>query len=271
MDGIILEQGEFLLLLDAVNASTLIGIDEAQHFAADLEVRRRLALDGMEILSKRGWLIREGDKVLLNPDLVIMIGTVAHPDIVLIVTRDTPNEGRREYLYYRSSEAIVEFTMPELGQFRLAALPNLEAMIERITFLLSNPGAATNGSNIAFTINQDVFFQLTGLSSADGQTALQLLAANGITGASAQTLTTTLESPLLSGSVAMLRVEDDKVVDARNLALLLSPSANWTFRQTTPGEPLLLAETAGALDLARRLVDLFLGLIESMSSVDGNR
>ena len=107
----------------------------------------------------RNWLNEQDDVYLLNPDLVVMVGTVAHPDLVIVVIRDIPDAGSQEFLYYRSDMTIGEFTMPEQGGYRLATLPNLELTLERIRFLLAPPDESQSGAGRRFGMNQDDFFQ----------------------------------------------------------------------------------------------------------------
>jgi hypothetical protein len=264
MDGIILDQGEFLLLLDAVNATELIGIDQAKVLPADRETHMQLALEGIGKLKARNWLNLQDDVYLLNPDLVVMVGTVAHPDLVMVVIRDIPDVGTQEFLYYRSDMTVVEFTMPEEGRYRLATLPNLEMTLERIRFLLTPPDGNESGADHRFTMDQDAFFQVRErILAGDGTGAEALLAAQGVHENTRRDLLEAMENPVLSGTVAMLRCESDTVTDARNVAVLCGPKAMWLFRQVSPGTPEIVGETIAPDALPGVLLDQLLGMVEA--------
>lgn len=266
MDGIILEQSEFLLLLDAVNANELIAIDSAKVLPRDREEHRRLGLEGIEKLKDRGWLTLQDGVYMLNPDLVIMVGTVAHPTLALVVIRDIP-AGRQEFLYYRSEQAIVEFTLPAEGQYRLATLPNIEMTVARIQFLLAEDAPERDPAH-SFTIDQDAFFAVREqMLAGDRATAEAILTSHDVAAATRRTLLDAMSEPLLSGTVAILRCEEDVVVDARNLAVLIGPQVAWAFQQTEAGVPQMRAETIDEASLSSILLDLLASLVEASAAI----
>lgn len=67
----------------------------------------------------------------------------------------------------------------------------------------------------------------------------------------------------MSGTVAILRVESDKVTDARNIAVLRGPEAIWLFRQSSPGTPEIVGETIAQDSLARAVLDQLISMVEA--------
>ena len=267
MDGIILDQGEFLLLLDAVNADELIGIDPAKVLPANPETHNRLALEGIKKLEARGWLNRRDDMYMLNPDVVVIVGTVAHPDLVIVVIRDIPDVGTQEFLYYRSDMTIVEFTMPEEGRYRLATLPNLEVMLERIQFLLTTPDKAESGAAWQFSMDQDAFFQVRErMLAGDRAGAGALLVAHGVDDETRADLLNAMQEAVMSGNVDILRDESDNVTDASNTAVLRGPESMWLFRQSSPGTSEIVGETMAQYSLARLVLDQLISLVEASAA-----
>src|SRR5262245_620718 len=102
MDEIILSRAEFLVLLDALGASAVVGIDSKELFPESLDEHRRLIEEGQRTLQERGLLQISADGVRVIDQLLLTIAAViVRPDIALISARDTPDVGRQLFLHYQ--------------------------------------------------------------------------------------------------------------------------------------------------------------------------
>jgi hypothetical protein len=264
MDGITLEQAEFLVLLDAVKADELIGIDQARILPSSLDEHQALIRSGIEKLQQRGWLDIEDGIHVLNRDLLTMAMVMAYPELVVLSIRDTPDIGRQEFLHYLAGQFVVEFTMPTLHEYRLAGLPNLAAMLERVQFVLGMTNGIQNAPDIQFTLNQALFFTVRDLTNAGTpDKAAAALTEQGISDQAAQALLKAMQNPLLSGTVSFLRCQATEVVDARDLAWIKSSQGIWLFQQIVPGEPELRAETIAADALPQYLTQTLVDLADA--------
>jgi hypothetical protein len=215
-------------------------------------------------LKERSWLTQVDDVYLLNPELLIMVGTVAYPSLVLVVIRDVPDRGQQEFIYYRSDRAIVEFTMPAGGGYRLATLPNLETTLARVRHVLTEDENVEPARDFAFTMDQEAFFRVKDLMVAgDRAAAATLLDEEGVVEPTARALLDAMERPRLSGTVAALLVADDTAIDARNVATLIGAGALWVFRQEPPGATTIAGRTLDRPALENELADQLVSLIES--------
>src|SRR5690349_10283467 len=119
MEEIILSRAEFLVLLDALGASAVVGIDPGDLIPASIDEHRRVVGQGQRMLEERGLLLIAPDGVrVLHPRLAAIAGVIARPAIAIVSVRDTPNIGRQLFLHYQLGEYVVEQTFPEEGQHR---------------------------------------------------------------------------------------------------------------------------------------------------------
>src|SRR5438105_2972560 len=100
MEEIVLSRAEFLVLLDAMGATAVVGFDEQELFPASIDEHRRLVEQGQAMLQERGLLrIAPNDVRALDPLLLIIAATIARPEIALISVRDTPGVGKQLFLH----------------------------------------------------------------------------------------------------------------------------------------------------------------------------
>lgn len=136
MDGIILSQSEYLVFMDALHCSAVMGIDSQKLFPDNIVVHRDLINQGIAQLQKRGWMqIRDG-RHIISLELLHLMNTIAHPELVIATLLDTPGVGQRIFLHYQFQERFAEQTFPTEEQYRVAHLPDLPTTLERILNIL---------------------------------------------------------------------------------------------------------------------------------------
>jgi hypothetical protein len=262
MKEFILNQAEMLALMTAVNTSLIMGIDNERLVPDAQEKQAELAWQGIDSLKKRGLLRLENDTHIINGDLMMMATAIAFPQVMTFITRDLPGEGQQQFFHYRNDPVNVELTMPTEEQYRLAALPDAVAELERIRQIL--PVAFTEETiSVQQTIDQELFFQIkTWTDQGEFARAGEALQANGFSAESAERLIQTIHSPTLGGTIAFMQVDDQEVVDGRNLALVQDEQVAWLMRQAVPGELVLEVVTVTAVSYSTALLKALNSLLQ---------
>ena len=262
MKEFILDQAEMLALMTAVDTSLIMGIDNDRLVPDSQEKQTELAWQGIDSLKQRGLLRVVDDTYILNGDLMMMGTAIAFPQVMTFITRDLPGEGQQQFFHYRNDPVNVELTMPTLEQYRLAALPDAVAALERIRQILPVPFTEATIS-VQEAIDQELFFQIkTWTEQGEFDQAKEALQANGFTVEAAEQLVQTIHSPTLGGSIAFMQVADQEVVDGRNLALVQDEQVAWLLYQTVPGEPVLSVTTITAVTYSTALLETLNSLLQ---------
>ncbi len=257
MEEIILSRAEFLVLLDALGASAVVGIDSRELFPASIDEHRRMVEQGQRMLQERGLLEISPDGVRVLDQLLAMIAAVvARPEIALINVRDTPGVGRQLFLHYQSGEYVVEQTFPAEGQHRLATLPDLAALFDRLLAIF--PVQDEPAPEAAAELPQEEFLAAKDhAESGRAAEALAILAGHGLAGEDAAALVDAMAEPVFSGTIALLRCAGEQVVDARNPAIVQGRRAGWSIAQAVPGEPRFRVTRVDAARLRAQLAGWF--------------
>jgi hypothetical protein len=235
LDGIVFSQAEMLVLMDAVRPDDLIGIDSDALIPADRGAHQNLIRAGIQELVARDLMSIEDEVHVLNSELLLIARVVAFPQIVTILLKDVPEVGRQQFTYYQADQFIVEHTMPAAQQYRFAALPDVKAQMERMTFILPVQQEPDQPS-YDIEVPQDSFFHVREQVLADALDAAgQELQAQGLAPEMAQVLLHAMMAPRFSGTVAYLAVKAPRVIDARNLAFLQGHDSAWVVLPAAAG------------------------------------
>lgn len=255
-DGIVLERAEFLVLLDAVGATAVIGIDPKELFPASPAEHRELLLKGHELLKQRGLLKQRDDGTLiLDQDLFALALIVAYPQVALISVRDLPGRGRQLFIHYQVDNFVVEQTLPSVSQHRLATIPALPALFERLGEIFPLHGETEDA---LFTMPAPAFLEVKDLAEQRQDAAAHaLLLAHGCVAESANLLIEAIQQPEFSGTVALVRYVERQIVDARNPALLQGPQAAWLFVPAPTDTPVFSIRRASVATLRKQFIALF--------------
>jgi hypothetical protein len=257
MDGIILHRSEFLVLMDAVRATAVIGLDNEALFPANVEQKKAIIQEGIARLKERGWLRVENDTHALLPDLLAMAAVVANPEVVFLTVRETPEIGKQLFLHYQADRFVVEQTLPSEQEHRLASLPDVATTIQRIGHILPLAKGEGKGA-FTFTMSQTQFFAAKEMvEQGKDEPAAYLFRQAGLPAEGINRLLDAMQEPQFSGTVALLKRQGDEIVDARNLAALQGPDSAWLMYQVQPGEEVLRVEMGEAADLEHLLAQWF--------------
>lgn len=234
MGGITLARPEFLVLMDAVQAPGVVGLDAVELVPEDATEHKALVAQGIEQLKERGALSVRDDIHVLDTTLLGMAMVIADPDLALITTLDTPAAGTQLFMHYRSRTLVVEHTLPSQQEHRLALVGEAE-LIDRIMeiFPVHFGGASPE---MRAVLGQDEFMAAKDLAEMHEITKAQkLLKKQGVEVGVAEPLLAALADPEFGGTLAALRCQKAQVIDGRNLAVVQGAETAWLVRQPEPG------------------------------------
>lgn len=256
-----LNPAEMLALMTAVNTSLILGIDNDRLVPDQQEQQQELALQGIEQLKQRALIKIQNGTYVLDGDLGLMAAAVAYPQVLTFITRDLPGQGQQQFLHYRADPVNVELTMPTEEEYRLAALPDAVAALARIRQILPVT-LDYKGAKVRQSLEQELFFAVKSLAEAGQQDqAGATLQEAGFPAEAAAQFVQTLHSPTLGGTVAFMRVQDQKIVDGRNLAMVHDEQIAWLIYQATAGEASLIIETVTPVEYSTALLDTLNNLL----------
>ncbi|MCL4868731.1 MAG: hypothetical protein KJ063_07180 [Anaerolineae bacterium] len=232
-DGIVLHRSEFLVLLDAMKVPGIIGIDNEALLPKHQAEQQQLVQQGVRRLAQRGWLYGENGSYVLHGDLMMMASVVALPQIVFITVRETAETGGQLFCHYLTNQYIVEQTLPAPEQYRLATLPDLPTLWQRLYHILPLP--ETNEGVPGFSLSEadfGLFYEQ--VKARDAAAINQHLTTHQVAASSRTALIQTLETAQVWGTTAILAVKGTQVTDARNLALFSNEQQVWQMAQPYP-------------------------------------
>lgn len=246
---------EMLALMTAVNTSLILGIDNDRLVPDQQEQQRELALEGIEQLKQRSLIKVQDGTYVLDGDLGLMAAAIAYPQVMTFITRDLPGQGQQQFLHYRTDPVNVELTMPTEEKYRLAALPDAVAALARIRQILPVT-EDYQGPKIRQSLEQALFFAVKSQAEAGHQDqAAAMLQEAGFPAEAAARFVQTLYTPSLGGTVAFMRVQDQEIVDGRNLAMVKDEQIAWLIYQATAGESSLIIETVAPVEYSTALLE----------------
>jgi hypothetical protein len=234
MGGITLARPEFLVLMDAVQAAGVVGLDTLELVPKDEKEHETLVASGIEQLKERGALTVQDGINVLDTTLLGMAMAIAEPDLALVTTRDTPGAGTQLFLHYKKRALVVEQTLPSEQEHRLALVGEAE-LIDRIMEILPLSNEAP-GAEMQAILPQDTFLEVKDLAEAgDSSKASKILEKQGIESAVAAPLLSALANPEFGGTLAVLRCDEAQIVDGRNFAVVQGGGTSWLVRLADSG------------------------------------
>ena len=234
MGGITLTRSEFLVLMDAVQAPGVVGLDAGELVPANPGEHKALVAEGIQRLTKRGALRVESGVNVLDTTLIGMAMVLANPVLAVITTRDNPGVGPQLFLHYMAEALAVEQTLPSEDEHRLA-LVSAAGLVDRLLEIL--PVEKRNGGEAhQVSLAQDDFFAVKEMAESQaGKKATKILVNHGMTVDGAQQLVAAMTVPEFGGSLAVLQCEKGQVVDGRNLAVVQGAETAWLVKQAKVG------------------------------------
>lgn len=237
MDGLILEQSEYLVVLNALKATNIIGINSKRLFPTDKKSHQALIAIGLEKLKQRGFIKVINNQHQLNPKLLQLISVVAYPELVIITLRDLPEIGQQIYLHYQQQQRLVEQTFPTTKQYRLGILPNIETTLDRIMKILpiTNHNQTTK---LNITIPQQSLFQAKSLAEDEkNNRAIQLLNTLGLNKENSIQLLNALKNPKFVGAITFIYLQQKQNTNTKTVTIVQGKNIAWQMIPTTQIKP----------------------------------
>lgn len=230
-------------LLNAVQAPSVVGLEQAQFFPPQANQRAELLRQGYAELQRRGQCRPNGQ---FHPDLLRLAWIIGFPWLVIrVIYRDPQTFGSKLFLFYLSPEGLVELFQHEEGGYQLALLSDPTELLLYVLALLAPPEYSISRSSL--DLAQETFFQCSSLALQGQHSQAQvLLQQAGLPLADAEALAQTLAYPEARTGLTLLKCVDQMIVDARDLALLTGSDICWGIYQLIPGQSLLHIETVNA-------------------------
>jgi hypothetical protein len=265
MDGIVLDRSEFLVLLDATQATAVVGLGQEDLFPKNTQEHRELLDQGVRKLQSRGLLEVRADNVRAIDELLLqVIAVVTRPQIAVITTRDTPGVGSQLFLHYQNGPYVVEQTLPEPGQHRLATIPTILALFDRLLDVFP-VGDQDVSQSVAFSVPQDIFLQAKELTEQRQQSQAQaMLTQHGVQSEVSEAFLDDIAGPTFGGNIAMLRCEDQQITDGRNPAILYGSHGAWMIVPNASDPTVLDIGQTNATRLKEQFADWFKSLVPEL-------
>jgi hypothetical protein len=240
MQELFLTQAEFLVALNAVGGTALVGVDaRIPLFPEDKEEREAVLKQGRDLLEQRQ---RAAGNTLIA-DLLRMARIMAYPQIAMLISRKIIPLGRQLFALSQSEEGIIEHTCPREGVHRLAPIPNVPTLLTRAAQILSLPNQAP--SDISFEIEQEMFSQLHDAARyAQHDLALEMLRRASMLSPATEAFVEAMEQPIFGGEAVFFKCADKTVIDGRDIVLVRGQKTAWYVMQVIPGQPRLLVKSA---------------------------
>ena len=255
---LIMSRAELVYVLNALQTNRIVGID-LKEFGLTKQQFQDLLREGEQSLLDRS-LLEVDDATqnrLLAPALVGMVGALAFRSIAVVLVRGSRGEGQQMFVFNLYQDTMIEHTQPQEGVHRLALIPTLADMYLRMEDLVPlHP--VTMEDRPKFIIPQAEFEDIQRKVQEDEDVeAAGALATAGLDEELTPVLVQVLQNPMVALSLAFLKCEEDRVVDARSLAVFANEQSSWGIwsRQEETDTPQFIIFPTGINDVWLAFVD----------------
>jgi len=255
---LIMSRAELVYVLNALQTNRIVGID-LKEFGLTKQQFQDLLREGEQSLLDRS-LLEVDDATqnrLLAPALVGMVGALAFRSIAVVLVRGSRGEGQQMFVFNLYQDTMIEHTQPQEGVHRLALIPTLADMYLRMEDLVPlHP--VTMEDRPKFIIPQAEFEDIQRKVQEDEDVeAAGALATAGLDEELTPSLVQALQNPMVALSLAFLKCEEDRVVDARSLAVFANEQSSWGIwsRQEETDTPQFIIFPTGINDVWLAFVD----------------
>lgn len=180
-----LSRQEFAYVLAAVEASSILGVDEAKLFPTTPQGRTAAYRKGRELLEANGWITpvkeHEGEHELAA-ELYHLAAVISEASYVVATTHGETKKKRRLALHYLEGDYIVELWGTKKGSYILSFIDDRESLASRVAAVL---GIEPASQPAQFSMDNKDFKKLvTHAQKGEQDKAAGLLKVNGKLGGS---------------------------------------------------------------------------------------
>ena len=258
MSAIVLESAEFAYLLAAVQAESVVGVEDAALFPSDKESRDTTYTRGLQSMKEHGW-IKPASKPYqfrFNDMLFLMVAVVANPDFVVRTARHTGNSERQAIMHYMAGPDIVELVATPDRKFHLGLVPDRATLFERIEGALGL-NSEVQELQISFLTEESTIDKIKDLSvKGQRENASKILGSLGLGGLSVDSLLDALGTPE-TGELVVMKTENGQLKAGRKARLYRGKNIMWIATRMDASSTKLRVETIHADTLAAILDSFF--------------
>lgn len=254
-DNLHLSTSELVCLLQAANVA---------HLAESILQSRGAQLGGLDLESARKHLVERGlldETSKISSRYQEMLAPLFHPDTMLMLVRIRFGTGQEALTFLQKSHAILlYYSIPNQDRHHIEAIDSVDRVRNLMVDLYdiqSFPPVRTHCS-----LHTDVFEQARSiLQQGEIRNAIEILKTAACPEDISEQLVAALHEPLFSGSVAVLKFDNDTADDGDSLALVAGEGILWhIYRPDITSEQLTLdADTDSLTNLLDKIIRQFLG------------
>lgn len=254
----ILEEDELLYLLETLSAKAVWGMDNARLFPTTAGERGQRLARGLALLKEHGWLLPAAHNTWhMDPRLIRLIAVVADPEIVLTTTYFLSTTTKAVIAYYLAQPLIVELTQLENATYRLASLPSLSFLLDRIGQLLALPVTVTATTGQPRLVDNDVFRQVKAHNHRAAGNGSALVEHNA-------TLSQFLTNAHLLAELEIGRTNGDTLLKQTTLTLFKVDHEIWMAQYIAENQQTIRLESVTLASFAATLV----AMIQSLQQIN---
>ncbi len=236
-------------LLGMVHAQNVIGADDAALFPADPAQRQAQWDQGLAELQADQWIVWDADAghFSMTDPLMMVIATVAEPDIVVVSEWQHQASGNQGVSHYFSPSGIIEMSLVG-SHYTLVALTNTDVMTERLAHSLGYNDTAQ--PDAGFNFPRELVEQ------ARNNPDPRWLSQQGLAPEAAQYFAETLRATVGRGTVTILRTIEAKAVGMRLVGALIGAGGQQWLALPHPNQTIdyFTATTANFMGVTSSLI-----------------
>lgn len=246
MDGVELTTQEFAFLLGSLGATSVVDLDDPDLFPETEKEQQKTFERGFEQLIDHGWVETDSENPAeagLNATLFQLVAVVAAPRTVISTSIRNTKGSPVRLMHYLGGGLIVELDAPAESRYRLAVVPTLEELGDRLSQFLGVDDAG-NGSLLA--LERGPASKLRGLAAGGKlEPAIAGLSEAGVPEDQAATLAEALaDGP--SADIVGAAVMADEIEQTVRATLFGEGAGAWLIYYTDPDEDDLLLAMANS-------------------------
>jgi hypothetical protein len=261
MTALVLSRAEYLVVLDILHVSRVLGLEAHLQIPADRETHLELIHQGIRLLETRGLVKIEGGRHIIERRLLEVVSVVARPKAVVTTIRDRAGIGAQLYLHYQAHCDVVEQMLPDEDHFSLAQLPDIASAMDRILRLIGLP----DGGHILpqqQAITRERLYQVhSQLASGDISAALLSLAGSGWPNRFASAYLATQANKEMSVLVNVMAAAGGEPRTVQNLTLIHNNESAWLLTDATKDRNQLLVYQVNAASFRRALEESYIAVV----------
>lgn len=225
---LVMSRGELIYVLNALQAKNIVGVDLKEFDLPPAELDELLQKAEKDLIASDLLTIDPQTQTReLNPILIGMVGALAFRSTAFVLIRGVSDKGQQLFIFNFYQDVIVEHTQPKEGLHRLAAIENLDTLLDRIDELVPLHTVITE-DRPQFIMSQTSFEELQqNIEAMENHEIIPILTKAGLEQDLTSPFIQALRNPIFSLALAFLDCEEDKAVNASSAAIFADENSAW--------------------------------------------